>query len=78
MKKIAIIAISFYQIIISSLLKQLLGVSASCRYSPTCSEYAKEKISQKGVIVGGGLALKRILSCHPFAKVSNSKYNKHT
>ena len=68
MKFLLIFVINLYQIIISPLLKQFLGVSASCRYRPTCSAYAKEKIMDKGVIKGSGLALKRLFSCHPFSK----------
>ena len=41
---------------------------ASCRYTPTCSEYAMEALARHGVIVGLALSLWRILRCHPFAK----------
>ncbi|MDP5328159.1 MAG: membrane protein insertion efficiency factor YidD [Litorivicinaceae bacterium] len=37
----------------------------SCRYIPTCSEYAIEAIQQHGVIKGCWLAARRILRCHP-------------
>jgi len=40
----------------------------ACRYTPTCSEYAMEAIEQRGVIVGGLLATKRVLSCNPFSR----------
>ena len=39
-----------------------------CRYSPTCSAYAKEAILRFGPLRGGGLALWRILRCNPFSK----------
>lgn len=39
-----------------------------CRYSPTCSAYAKEAIERFGPLKGGGLALWRILRCNPFSK----------
>jgi len=39
---------------------------ASCRYTPTCSEYAKQAIIKHGIFKGGWLALKRFLSCHPW------------
>jgi len=40
----------------------------SCRYVPTCSEYAMEAIERFGVLPGCMMALRRILRCHPFAK----------
>lgn len=41
-----------------------------CRHSPTCSTYAIEKIHERGALIGGLLALKRVLSCNPFKKPS--------
>ncbi|MBL6870923.1 membrane protein insertion efficiency factor YidD [Flavobacteriaceae bacterium] len=38
----------------------------SCRYSPTCSQYALEALKKHGLFKGGWFALKRILSCHPW------------
>lgn len=38
----------------------------SCRFVPSCSEYALEAINIHGVRRGGFMALKRILRCHPF------------
>jgi putative membrane protein insertion efficiency factor len=40
----------------------------SCRYVPTCSEYAMEAIERYGVFHGAALGLGRLLRCHPFAK----------
>ncbi|OUV99156.1 MAG: membrane protein insertion efficiency factor YidD [Betaproteobacteria bacterium TMED156] len=40
----------------------------SCRFYPTCSEYAKEALVRHGPIIGGKLALARILNCRPFGK----------
>jgi putative membrane protein insertion efficiency factor len=39
----------------------------SCRYVPTCSEYAMEAIERFGVQRGGFMACTRLLRCHPFA-----------
>ncbi|MEI7741309.1 MAG: membrane protein insertion efficiency factor YidD [bacterium] len=39
-----------------------------CKYTPSCSEYAKIAISKHGVINGGILACKRLLHCNPFSK----------
>jgi len=40
----------------------------SCRYTPTCSEYAMEAVERYGVVRGGMRAVARILRCHPFVK----------
>lgn len=37
----------------------------SCRFVPTCSEYALQALRKYGPIKGSWLALKRILRCHP-------------
>lgn len=39
---------------------------ASCRYVPTCSEYAMEAVDRYGALRGIGMALGRLLRCHPF------------
>ena len=39
---------------------------ASCRHWPTCSTYAIQAIERYGILKGGGLALNRILRCHPW------------
>jgi uncharacterized protein len=38
----------------------------SCRYMPTCSEYAMEAVERYGVVRGGWKAIARVLRCHPF------------
>lgn len=38
----------------------------SCRFYPTCSEYAAEAVGKYGVLKGAVLSVKRILRCHPF------------
>ncbi|HEY9139159.1 MAG TPA: membrane protein insertion efficiency factor YidD [Terriglobus sp.] len=43
------------------------GIS-SCRYTPTCSEYAEVAIARFGPWRGSWLALKRLSRCHPFSK----------
>jgi putative membrane protein insertion efficiency factor len=39
---------------------------ASCRYTPTCSQYGLLAIKKYGPFKGGWLTLKRIGSCHPW------------
>ena len=40
----------------------------SCRYVPTCSEYAMEAVERHGVVRGGVMTGWRLLRCHPLAK----------
>ena len=49
-----------YQLAVSPLLPP------SCRYLPSCSEYAAEAIAVHGAARGSWLALKRLLRCHPW------------
>jgi putative membrane protein insertion efficiency factor len=37
----------------------------SCRFLPTCSEYAVTAVKQRGIVVGGALAMWRLLRCNP-------------
>ena len=63
-KKIAVfplvVLLKFYQNCISPF------TPPSCRYTPTCSEYALQALRKYGPFKGGWLALKRILRCHPW------------
>jgi uncharacterized protein len=68
MKTILVLTIDFYQNFISSTLKNILGVSRMCRFSPTCSQYAKMQIEKFGIIKGFGKSAIRLLSCQPFIK----------
>lgn len=45
----------------------LFGSSFACRFTPTCSEYSKLAIKKYGIIQGGLLGVRRILSCHPWS-----------
>ncbi len=55
-----IIPVKIYQWIISPMLP------GSCRYVPTCSEYAIEALRIHGPVKGLLLGTKRIFSCHPW------------
>ena len=43
-------------------------LAPSCRYVPTCSEYAMEAVERYGVLRGGLMAVARLLRCHPFVR----------
>jgi putative membrane protein insertion efficiency factor len=60
MKTILIALIKFYKYFISPVLP------ASCRFYPTCSEYALEAVGRYGALKGTYLAVRRIARCHPF------------
>ncbi|SHK00580.1 membrane protein insertion efficiency factor YidD [Paramaledivibacter caminithermalis] len=60
MKRVLIALINGYRKFISPLKKP------SCRFYPTCSQYALEAIDKYGVLKGVRLSLIRILKCHPF------------
>ncbi len=62
MKTLAIALLQLYKRWISPLFLP------SCRYVPTCSEYAMEAVERYGVLRGGAMALWRLLRCHPFVK----------
>jgi len=52
--------IKFYRLFISPL------KPPSCRFIPTCSEYALMAIEKYGVARGVLMTIRRILRCHPF------------
>ena len=62
LKLIAVAFIYFYKFLISPFLPN------TCRFIPTCSNYALLAIKEFGVIKGGFLAFKRILRCNPKSK----------
>lgn len=60
MARLLILPIRFYQKFISPL------TPPSCRYTPTCSQYAVEALRKHGPLKGMYLAVRRILRCHPW------------
>lgn len=64
MKKLTILLIEFYQAFLSPLLKTMLGTNKFCVASPSCSEYTRRKILEKGVVRGSLLGIKRLSACH--------------
>lgn len=60
MKHLALGLLRVYKYAVSPLLPP------SCRFVPTCSEYAAEAIAKHGFLKGSWLGVKRISRCHPF------------
>lgn len=60
MRFILISLLKFYKAVISPWLPP------SCRFVPTCSEYAREAIERHGALRGTGMAIWRLLRCQPF------------
>ena len=69
MKSLLLALIRFYRRNISP------DTPPSCRFIPTCSEYALEAIEIHGVWRGGFLALKRLLKCHPFHRQKSFEHD---
>ncbi len=59
MQRLLLLLIRFYQRVISPLKPR------TCRFHPTCSHYAYQAVDRHGALVGGWLAARRILRCHP-------------
>ncbi|NWF51856.1 MAG: membrane protein insertion efficiency factor YidD [Nitrospirae bacterium] len=60
MGKILLWLIKLYRYLLSPFLPM------SCRFNPTCSEYAMEAIKNHGTAKGLYLIVRRLLKCHPF------------
>ncbi|MBR5261590.1 MAG: membrane protein insertion efficiency factor YidD [Oscillospiraceae bacterium] len=69
MKKILIALVKFYRGHISPL------TPPSCRFIPTCSQYALEALEKYGALKGGWLTLKRLSRCHPFHRGEHDFYD---
>ena len=60
MKRVLIWMVRFYRRAISPY------TPPSCRFVPTCSEYALEALEKYGALKGGWRTFKRLCRCHPF------------
>jgi len=60
MKYVLVFLITLYQKLLSPWLPP------SCRYTPSCSQYAREALLKHGLFRGLFLAAKRLSRCHPF------------
>lgn len=58
-QRVALAAIRLYKLLISPMF------TGSCRFMPSCSDYAREAIVRFGVIRGSLLAVRRLGRCHP-------------
>ena len=52
--------VRLYQLVISPF------VPPRCRFQPSCSDYALEALTLHGAVLGGWLALRRFVRCHPW------------
>ena len=59
MTRVFLLLITGYQRFISPFMPPV------CRFSPSCSTYAADAIARYGLWRGGGLAVRRLLRCHP-------------
>ena len=62
MKRVLLAALRFYKAQISP------ALPPACRYTPTCSEYAIEAVDRHGAWRGTVMAIRRVVSCNPFAR----------
>ncbi len=63
MKRVLLALIRFYQKYISPMKR-----GGTCKYIPTCSEYARQAIEKHGALKGTVLAVWRLLRCNPFSQ----------
>ena len=63
MKRMLMSLVRFYQKWISP-----LKPSGTCKYIPTCSQYALEALERHGALKGSILAIWRVLRCNPFSE----------
>jgi putative membrane protein insertion efficiency factor len=59
-KRVILAILRLYRFVVSPLLPP------SCRFTPSCSEYAVMSVERFGVLRGGWLAVQRVLKCHPW------------
>lgn len=76
MRRLLLALIGFYQRSISP------ALGASCRYQPSCSQYAYEAVERFGALRGAWLGARRIGRCHPgraggYDPVPEQDYSEH-
>jgi len=60
LRRFLIALVRFYQRAVSPF------TPSACRYTPTCSEYARQALEDHGLLAGGWLAVRRVFRCHPW------------
>lgn len=61
-----VLLIRLYQVLLSPIFTALSGPGGGCRYTPSCSEYARQAVLRHGVLRGVWLAARRLCRCHPW------------
>ncbi|MBO5975733.1 MAG: membrane protein insertion efficiency factor YidD [Oscillospiraceae bacterium] len=69
MKKVLMALVKFYRNFISPL------TPPSCRFIPTCSQYALEALEKYGALKGTWLTIKRLSRCHPLHRGEHDFYD---
>ena len=62
------VSIVLFPVVVYRRVLSPLKRTPTCRYLPTCSEYAMEAVHERGIVVGGALATWRVLRCNPFCE----------
>ena len=57
---LVLLPVVFYRRVLSPMKR-----TPTCRFLPTCSEYAMTAVQKRGIVVGGALATWRIMRCNP-------------
>jgi putative membrane protein insertion efficiency factor len=58
-QRCAIVLLRLYKLLLSPMF------AGSCRFLPSCSDYAREAVTEHGVLKGTWLAARRLGRCHP-------------
>jgi putative membrane protein insertion efficiency factor len=66
LQHILIFGVRLYRAVISPAQTLLFGAGSGCRFTPTCSVYARDAVAGHGAVAGTVLAAKRICRCHPW------------
>ncbi|MCP5278478.1 MAG: membrane protein insertion efficiency factor YidD [Thiobacillus sp.] len=59
-QRLLIALIRLYQLALSPF------IGNQCRFTPTCSQYAREAVERHGALRGSWMAIRRVSRCHPF------------